>query len=893
MRSWHRHPTDTDADGSLLSAHGRWTAGLFGHAERGTSRARCDGGVTSSGLLATARMEIYAAAASVYHHPTLQPFRSPHGAFCLHQSMAQWPCQVLGEKSLVAVPYRGTPPSDSTGHTPFAFCTTACGTRVLACFFETMGTRSFAQVPLTAGQVALNAYIYGYGGHSLVTPHAALKQLWWTDDRINAKVTRAFVVSKLRGEERQFLDRPLAFGEGLTDDTYMEWILERGKRLFLILTEIGVPDQIFGCIDDSWDDDDLPIPLENVQGLELAYDEDEALNKKFYDTQFVYLLRELQRGAHIDYGPKEHIPMEYVNTLPPAVSLQSWDRVHFPGRPEEIFVRRKFLLTEKETGLSNHETFLKDVKKAQCLRHEHIASTWASYTSEDSGYVLSDYVAEHTLRTFIDHRTPMQFIRIPTHERPSLLLEWMHCLADALAFLHGRGAAHTAIRPSNILINHNNHIAFAEVCSLRTFQHGKKVSKSEAYDYAAPESQVCRELPTVISSPPPSSMGAFSRIRKMSSGISSSSSNSSTSTGSSTRSNSFTANTTPASPTFPHSGRSNSFTSLASTISPFTISRPSTSFRNFSRHLSSPISSFAPSLPKAPPSPTSTITPRILPKPTQLDPSTLRDLPTATPQMSDIFSLACVYLDLITFLLRGKTTEFVKYRSHCTNIASSSTTLASSNVSIYSTSTSNGSPPRTRTHKPRPDASFHALDPSRLDAWLSHLRAESTKRPEPVFRCVPELLRLCKRMMAQNATLRPTAQQIRDCVQVALEGNGVGRKLCCAGRAWDDSEDVPGLIMGSAKEERERVRSCLMGVAQGRRESAGSQVIWGGEVEAEMDAGSGAGSGSGEGSSGGDFAEAPDVPRERFHQRSESFSGSMTGKVRGWKRVLGRVRSGS
>lgn len=199
-----------------------------------------------------------------------------------------------------------------------------------------MATRTFAQVPPTAATIALNAYIYGYGGHSLVTPHQALKLKWWTDERIDARITRAFVISKLRGEEREFLDRPLAFGEGLTDDTYMEWILDRAKRLFLILTQIGVPDQIFGCIDDSWDDDDLPIPLENVKSLELSYDNDESLNKKFYDMQFVYLLRELKAGDHISYGPKEHIPMEYVNTLPPAVCLQPYDRVHLPSRPEEV-----------------------------------------------------------------------------------------------------------------------------------------------------------------------------------------------------------------------------------------------------------------------------------------------------------------------------------------------------------------------------------------------------------------------------------------------------------------------------------------------------------------------------------------------------------------------------
>ena len=81
-------------------------------------------------------------------------------------------------------------------------------------------------------------------------------------------------------------------------------------------------------LNDSWDDDDLPISLEDVQNLELAVDNDEALNHKFYDTQFIYLLRELQQGSHIDYGQNEHIPMEHVSTLPSKTfpCLQSTSR---------------------------------------------------------------------------------------------------------------------------------------------------------------------------------------------------------------------------------------------------------------------------------------------------------------------------------------------------------------------------------------------------------------------------------------------------------------------------------------------------------------------------------------------------------------------------------------
>lgn len=139
---------------------------------------------------------------------------------------------------------------------------------------------------------------------------------------------------------------------------------------------------------------------------------------------------------------------------------------------------------------------------------------------------------------------------------------------------------------------------------------------------------------------------------------------------------------------------------------------------------------------------------------------------------------------------------------------------------------------------------------------------------------------MCKRMMAQNATLRPNAQQVRDCVQIALEAEGATRKLCCAGRVWDhDGEDVPGLVIRSAKGERERVRSSLMGVAQGGRGSVLSQrsQVGYGEMGSDVDVDAGV------------AAEAPDVPRERA--RTDSFSGSVSEKMKGWRRAFARVRS--
>ncbi|USW49232.1 Putative protein kinase [Septoria linicola] len=631
-----------------------------------------------------------------------------------------------------------------------------------------MATRSYADVAPTAATIALNAYIYGFGGHSLVTPHQQLKQRWWTDERIDAKVTRGYVIGKLRGEERDFLDRPLAFGEGLTDDSYMDWILDRAKRLFLILAEVGVPDQIFGCIDDSWDDDDLPLSLENVQNLELSYKNDEALNKKFYDTQFTFLLRELKRGSHLEYGEKEHIPMEHVNTLPPAVCLQPFDRIHFPGRAEDVFMRRKYPLVDKVTGERYHEKYARDVKKAKALAHEHIASCWASYTAEDAGFIISDFVPEHSIGTYIEHRTPTQFMRVTASERPVLLCEWMHCLADALACLHSRGVAHTAIRPSNIWIDKENHIAFGDVGSLSTFQKGKKAGKTEAYDYAAPESQISRRPVTLKSSSPPvSSSSAFSRLRKMSTSTFATIdtvSSSESSGASSTRSNSFVGGTTIGSPivspaTSFGEGRTNSITTIRTGSSPIGDLGPRSpqSIRNFSRHFLETCPS--PTIPTGPPFSPAVFdnASLLLSRPSTIDAGNLRDLPAAAPEMSDIWSLACIFLDILTFMIKGKNNDFLKFRS---------TRVTSKN--------------RTRT-----DTSFHN-EPDKIFAWINLLEEESMRHGEQIYRGVPELLRLVRTMMSQNATLRPTARDVRDRIQEILVGECGVEVLCCAGREWSE-----------------------------------------------------------------------------------------------------------
>lgn len=675
-----------------------------------------------------------------------------------------------------------------------------------------MGTISYAQVPPTAATIALNAYIYGYGGHSLVTPHAALKQLWWTEDRIDSKVTRKFVVSQIKGEERDFLDKPLAFGEGLTDDTYMEWILGRARRLFLILAEIGKPEQIFGLIDDSFDDDDLPFSLESIADMDLCVEPDERLDRKFYATQFLYLLRQLGPAGHIDYGPQEHIPMEHVHKLPPAVSLQSWDRIHFPKDHEQVFVRRKFALGAGDDKEELREMYMQDLTKAKQLAHPHISRVWASYTAGDAGYILSDFVPEHTLASFIAHRTPYQFMRVPQGERPVILLEWMHCLIDALAMLHHRGVQHGAIRPSNIIIDHDNCIAFSDIGILRTFQRGKKFVKNEASGYSAPETHVGGKVRGVHFADASSSLTGTKR-----------SSDDSTLSGASVSSS---GSPKVSNPILLHSSSPivdspmNSFNQPSSPL-------PIPLFRNFSRHLPPPptfasASSWSSSSgrsrrlfrksnsPPASPSdsppdeghrsfshndvnqshpipiktdrrpswaswgttpcPTSSTSnassllsellnePLNIPKPlvirksasqrslssTAATVSTRRD----TGLESDVFSLGCVYLDLVTYIVKGKLSDLQKFRA--------------------------------QAKAPLPN------DTATLHTWLAHLASDAIRLSPtvPVLSALVPILGVVRDMLLPDPSHRPTAFAIRDRIAAALEQADL-HSLCCKDRNWD------------------------------------------------------------------------------------------------------------
>jgi serine/threonine protein kinase len=317
-----------------------------------------------------------------------------------------------------------------------------------------------------------------------MSPHTSV---WWTDARIDATVDRAFIISKLTLEERRLLEQSISFGGGLTDDTYLDWILERAKKLFLILVEIGVPDQIFGLVDESYDDADLPISLSAVPELRLTQDPDGTLDKKFYKTQFKFLIRNITEGKNVQYTEEETIPVEAVGLKAGIVPLgrDGTDKVRLASSYREVFARKRVPLNQPPNHVSEDDV-LSEIRSLRKFAHEHLASVYASYSHGDSIYVLLTPASEYTLKSFLAD-TPKHFDNLPKLERREILINWPHCLANGLDWLHSKGVAHGAVRPSNVLIDANFRIFLGQCKAFNITHSSFKADDVEIYQYAAPE----------------------------------------------------------------------------------------------------------------------------------------------------------------------------------------------------------------------------------------------------------------------------------------------------------------------------------------------------------------------------------------------------------------------
>ncbi|ROT43293.1 hypothetical protein SODALDRAFT_355501 [Sodiomyces alkalinus F11] len=316
---------------------------------------------------------------------------------------------------------------------------------------------------------------------------------WWDSAKIEATVTRQFVCRHLLPQEIERLDQSLGFGDGLTDGTYWEWINTKAKRIFLILVDLNIPDQIFGIIDDSWDDHDLPIAEDQVERLALTAVRDDRMDRKFFLRQFHYTMKLLQKGEHIVYLDHDIVPIDSADRRSSLLGSHSIDKVALPNWPGRVFCRRRIPLshTNSPGGLTSAD-FQEAISSIKGIQHHHLVCYFASYIHQGVGFVLFTPAMDSSLKSFLGS-APSSFRNLPKKERRHLVMNWILCLVDALAYIHSRRYSHGNIKPSTIHLTNQLHISFSDFTRMSTDALTGQPEKSsssfdrESYDYAAPE----------------------------------------------------------------------------------------------------------------------------------------------------------------------------------------------------------------------------------------------------------------------------------------------------------------------------------------------------------------------------------------------------------------------
>ncbi|OJJ44324.1 hypothetical protein ASPZODRAFT_135143 [Penicilliopsis zonata CBS 506.65] len=574
--------------------------------------------------------------------------------------------------------------------------------------------------------------------------------LWWTEERIKATLCTGFVASHLPPEsQRRLLDQP-PWGEGLTEETYLDWILTRAGRLFLILNEIGISDRIFALVDESLDDNDLPVAAHSVDRLRLSpHGSSPALDTKFFHAQWRFIVRSINEGDHVRYTQNEGVPIEVQrHGIASPWTQDGVDRVVLAGA-----VCRVLLRTEVKLGGAPHffeeAEVLDEVRSLRRLAHEHVFSIYGSYFVDESVSILFAGAYERTLLSFLTD-TPQSFKKLPKTQRRALMINWPHCLANGLSWLHAHGQTHGAIRPSNILIDADYKIILGQFEALDTLLPPAKIHDVEAYQYGAPERWVrsatkhetarsnhllpsggrtarkqastssmmrlsllkAKDQPPTVDEqsvdesrrPSVASQGTAIRIGFPGSPSRFSFSLSSSSSGSSH-----------------DGGRKRGIASIKRPI----FYTPSISSSNSSGSAAShPSSSMSRTTSGAAVNPMGSNQASVLVQSWQSH--------LANPPASDIFSLAAVTLDIITYLCKRKISTFVHHRG-----AKNRTPGRGGGIA---------------------DASFHLdRNTSQVASWITLLESDARKGKGPVFRAVGPILATVRQMLQRDSSARPAA----------------------------------------------------------------------------------------------------------------------------------------
>ncbi|PWY92075.1 hypothetical protein BO70DRAFT_259439, partial [Aspergillus heteromorphus CBS 117.55] len=576
---------------------------------------------------------------------------------------------------------------------------------------------------------------------------AAVTSLWWPEDRVKATLTPEYIFNHLPSSILHRLVAPLPWGEGLTSESYLDWILAKAGRLYLILVDIGVPDRIFALVDESLDDTDLPFSAPSAARLPLTSEgENPDLANKFFLAQWRFTVRGISEGGHVKYTQNEGVPVELLRTGN-ALVREGVEKVVVAGAKSRVLLRTQVSIGGAPHFFEENEV-LEEIRSLRRLSHDHIYSIYASYFVDNSICILFSGVYERTLMSFLTDQ-PQAFKKLEKSKRREILVNWPHCLANALSWLHAHSQPHSLIRPSNIMVDGEFRIFLGQYEALDTLLSPVKLDDVESYQYGAPERWVRsisiqdtsapratlalpsggRSARKQSSRPPMLSLARFRSSQPSDQESEAPRADSVTSQGTAIR---IGLRGSPSRVSFTNSSSSGSSNGSArkrviSSMKRPMFYTPSIMSSNSSGSSNATASSYGYPIIGSNAAIVHTWQTR------QTD-----------PEASDLFSLGAVILDIFTHLCKRKLSAFAHHRGAKNRTAGRGGGVA--------------------------DCSFHLdRNAGQVSSWITSLDSDAKKHKDPIFQAVRPMLAVVRTMLNKDPYDRPSAFQVEQHFAQALQ----------------------------------------------------------------------------------------------------------------------------
>jgi len=145
----------------------------------------------------------------------------------------------------------------------------------------------------------------------------------------------------------------------------------------------------------------------------------------------------------------------------------------------DTLINRKVALKVDRSHLTEHSSFLYEVKTLFSLEHPHILRYFSAEFIEGKLVLVTEYIEGQTLRNFIENKCPTD-----RETAKNIML----CIADAVDYANERNIIHRDLKPENIMIDKTGTIKIMDFGLAKFVEKDMTQSMGGTPPYMSPES---------------------------------------------------------------------------------------------------------------------------------------------------------------------------------------------------------------------------------------------------------------------------------------------------------------------------------------------------------------------------------------------------------------------